>query len=208
MSMAYPVSTFMIISALFHSIPAQTCASKAPAIVGAYYLFRRVHSLRDRHQIPHEELPPISPMPGYKFFAFMGCPKSKVEAIQQRQRNLFFTQDISLAEFYALERTSRFSQIFRNDQPVVLQIEILANETIQEKDLWRDRLLNDPPTFHPRFISFHPAVSPEAQQRCDLQVRIHHVVAQNKSHLQKIVEFAYKKFSLSNEEIVPYLFLT
>lgn len=125
---------------------------------------------------PNQTLPSLPPEPGYKVYGYMGCPKSKVEAIGKRERLLFFTNEIYVAQKYALSRTSIFSRLRGLDDPVVLQLEIPENADIRREDLWNDPILKSPPTPALVHIAFHPAIPPEIQTKCDLKVRIHHII--------------------------------
>ncbi len=122
----------------------------------------------------------LPPSPGYKTIGYMGCSASKVEAVRKRQRLLFFADTIDTPQKYALSRTSWRSRLKGTDEPVVLQLEIREETHIGEKDLWRDPQLSKsaiyPNPHQPQFVSFWAAIPPDVQERCDLQVRVHHVV--------------------------------
>jgi hypothetical protein len=124
-----------------------------------------------------QKIPELVPMPGYKIYGYMGCPASKVEAIRKRERLLFFSHTLEVPQRFALSRTSWWSRFVRGDSPVVLQIEIREDAEIRNEDLWRDSLLSRS-HISPvqQYIHFSPAIEPVVQNRCDLQVRVHHVV--------------------------------
>ncbi len=146
-------------------------------LVGWLLISERMMEWAKTHYPPQtpEELPPT---PGYKVFGFMGCQQSRVQAVSELSRNLFFANDIEVPQLYALRRTSMFSRMTGADHPVVLQIEIEKNSHIEPSELWRDTSLTRPITPQlSSFVSYWPAIPPEVQKRCGLKVRVHHVVS-------------------------------
>ena len=124
-------------------------------------------------RFPAHELPSLEPRPGYKIAGYMGCPLSSKKAIEKMERRLFFAEDPSAAQRYAIWRTPFIGE----DVPVVLQIEIREDDEITREDLWRDPHLNASMLSPvPVQVDYWPAIPPEVQKRVDLHVRVHHVV--------------------------------
>ena len=147
--------------------------------VGSVFLGHRFSNWAET-TYPPQSPPELPPQPGYKVFGYMGCPASQVEAISRLGKNLFFAaNDFKVPQRYALSRTSLWDRCNKMDRPVVLQIEIREDSAIEDSDLWRDPQLTRSDISSPygsSFVSYWPAIPPEVQQRCGLQVRIHHVV--------------------------------
>ena len=133
---------------------------------------------------PAKKAPVLAAQPGYKIFGYMGCPSDKVEAIRKKQRFLFFADTVDIPQTYALSRTSWWSQLRGENQPVVVQLEIREDADINEEDMWNDpKLSQQTVSILPQFISCWPAIPPNIQEKCDLQVRVHHVVTCNVQQL-------------------------
>lgn len=153
-----------------------------------------------KNEFPPSQLPSPLPLPGYKIFGYMGCPLSKVEAINRLQRNLFFSDDIIAPQSFALRRTSYIERLKGTDKPVVVQIEIREDTFIKPEDLEKDPSLKSLSYVPRNSIHLWPWISPATQKRCDLQVRVHHEVTadviQNGGHWYRGINYLFKKLKI------------
>ena len=129
-----------------------------------------------KYKFPAPALPLNPPLPGYRVFGYMGCPLSKVEAINTLQRDLFFSDDMIAPQSFALSRTSMIDRLKGADKPVVVQIEISESKSIKPEDLGRDASLKTLSYVPRTSVHLWPWIPPDVQKRCDLRVRVNHVV--------------------------------
>jgi hypothetical protein len=161
----------------------------------SYLGYRVDNSLKERFP---PSLPPLKPAePGFKVFGYMGCPLSKVEAINARARDLFFSDDIKAPQSFALRRTSFMDWFKGVDQPVVVQIEITKSEFIKPEDLGKDQSIQYTSYVPRNTVHLWPWIPPNVQQRCDLRVRVNHVVTpdvlQNGGHWYRAFKCLFEK---------------